>query len=248
MTGVLIVTGAGRGIGAACARAGGSRGYKVCVNYNTSADRAQSIADDIVKAGGQAIAVKADVTTEAGAKSLFETVDRELGTVTALVNNAGTILAQARVEDCEASSLEFLFKVNVISQFLCAREAIRRMSTKHGGRGGAIVNISSVHSRLGAPGLFVSYAATKGAIDTFTFGLGLEVAGEGIRVNAVRPGLINTELHAVGGDSQRAQRFGSTVPIGREGEPAEVAESVMWLLSDAASYVVGALVDVGGGR
>jgi NAD(P)-dependent dehydrogenase (short-subunit alcohol dehydrogenase family) len=248
MTGVLIVTGAGRGIGAACARAGGGRGYKVCVNYNTSASRAQAIADDIVKAGGQAIAVKADVTTEAGAKSLFETVDRELGTVTALVNNAGTILPQSRVDDREAGTLELLFKTNVISQFLCAREAIRRMSTKHGGSGGAIVNISSVHSRLGAPGLFVSYAATKGAIDTFTFGLGIEVASEGIRVNAVRPGLINTELHAIGGDPQRAQRFGSTVPIGREGEPEEIADAVMWLLSDTASYVVGAMVDVGGGR
>jgi NAD(P)-dependent dehydrogenase (short-subunit alcohol dehydrogenase family) len=248
MTGVLIVTGAGRGIGAACAHAGGDRGYKVCVNYNTSASRAQAIADDIVKVGGQAIAVKADVTTEAGAKSLFETVDRELGTVTALVNNAGTILPQSRVDDCEAGTLELLFKTNVISQFLCAREAIRRMSTKHGGSGGAIVNISSVHSRLGAPGLFVSYAATKGAIDTFTFGLGIEVASEGIRVNAVRPGLINTELHAIGGDPQRAQRFGSTVPIGREGEPEEIADAVMWLLSDTASYVVGAMVDVGGGR
>jgi NAD(P)-dependent dehydrogenase (short-subunit alcohol dehydrogenase family) len=248
MTGVLIVTGAGRGIGAACARAGGGRGYKVCVNYNTSAGPAQAVVADIVKAGGQAIAVRADVTTDAGAKSLFETVDRELGMVTALVNNAGTILPQGRVEDCEVGALEMLFKTNVISQFLCAREAIRRMSTKHGGKGGAIVNISSVHSRLGAPGLFVSYAATKGAIDTFTFGLGIEVANEGVRVNAVRPGLINTDLHAIGGDAQRAQRFGSTVPMGREGEPKEIAESVMWLLSDSASYVVGALVDVGGGR
>jgi NAD(P)-dependent dehydrogenase (short-subunit alcohol dehydrogenase family) len=248
MTGVLIVTGAGRGIGAACARAGGRRGYKVCVNYNTSADRAQAVADDIVKAGGQAITVKADVTTEAGVKTLFETVDQKLGTVTALVNNAGTILPQSRVEDCAADTLESLFKANVISQFLCAREAIRRMSTKHGGSGGAIVNISSVHSRLGAPGLFISYAATKGAIDTFTFGLGIEVAAEGIRVNAVRPGLINTEIHAIGGDAQRAQRFGNTVPMGREGEPEEIADAVMWLLSDTASYVVGALVDVGGGR
>lgn len=248
MAGVLIVTGAGRGIGAACARAGGERGYKVCVNYNTSAGSAQAIVDDIVKAGGQAITVKADVTTEAGVKSLFETIDRELGTVTALVNNAGTILPQGRVEDCKADNLEHLFKVNVISQFLCAREAIRRMSTKHGGKGGAIVNVSSVHSRLGAPGLFVSYAATKGAIDTFTLGLAIEVAGEGVRVNAVRPGIINTDLHALGGDPQRAQRFGGTVPIGREGQPQEVADAVMWLLSDTASYVVGALVDVGGGR
>jgi NAD(P)-dependent dehydrogenase (short-subunit alcohol dehydrogenase family) len=248
MSGVLIVTGAGRGIGAACARAGGSRGYKVCVNYNTSASRAVAVADDIVKAGGKAITVEADVATEAGVKSLFEAVDRDLGTVTALVNNAGTILRQSRVEDCEGGALESLFKTNVVSQFLCAREAIRRMSTKRGGAGGAIVNISSNLSRLGAPGQFVSYAATKGAIDTFTFGLGIEVAGEGIRVNAVRPGTIDTELHAVGGDPQRARRIGNTVPIGRAGRPEEIADAVMWLLSDTASYVVGALVDVGGGR
>jgi NAD(P)-dependent dehydrogenase (short-subunit alcohol dehydrogenase family) len=248
MSGVLIVTGAGRGIGAACARAGGRRGYKVCVNYKTSVDGAQSVADDIVKAGGQAITVKADVSTEAGVKGLFETVDREFGTVTALVNNAGTILLRSRVEDCEGDILESLFKTNVVSQFLCAREAVRRMSTKHGGIGGAIVNISSVLSRLGAPGLFVSYAATKGAIDTFTFGLGIEVASEGIRVNAVRAGMINTEFHTLGGDPQRAQRFGNTVPIGRAGEPEEIADAVMWLLSDTASYVVGALVNVGGGR
>ena len=248
MTGVLIVTGAARGIGAACVRAGGRRGYKVCVNYKTSASGAQAVADGIVKDGGQAITVEADVSTEAGAKSLFETVDRELGTVTALVNNAGTILPQSRVEDCEGDVLEALFKTNVISQFLCAREAVRRMSTKRGGIGGAIVNISSVLSRLGAPNLFVSYAATKGAIDTFTFGLGIEVASEGIRVNAVRAGMINTELHALGGDPRRAQRFGNMVPIGRAGEPEEIADAVMWLLSDTASYVVGALVDVGGGR
>jgi NAD(P)-dependent dehydrogenase (short-subunit alcohol dehydrogenase family) len=248
MTGVLIVTGASRGIGAACARAGAGRGYRVCVNYNASAERARALVDDITRAGGTAIAVKADVATEAGVKVLFETVDRELGTVTALVNNAGTILPQGRVEDCTAGDLERLFRVNVVSQFLCAREAIRRMSTKHGGRGGAIVNVSSVHARLGAPGLFVSYAATKGAIDTLTLGLGIEVAGEGIRVNAVRPGLIDTEIHAVGGDPVRARKFGSTVPIGREGKPEEVAEAVMWLLSDAASYSIAALVDVGGGR
>jgi len=248
MPGVLIVTGAGRGIGAACARAGGSLGYKVCVNYNKSASRAVAVAADIVKAGGKAIAVEADIATEAGVKSLFETVDRNLGTVTALVNNAGTILAQSRVEDCEGAALESLFKSNVISQFLCAREAIRRMSKKRGGAGGAIVNISSNLSRLGAPGQFVSYAATKGAIDTFTFGLAIEVAGEGIRVNAVRPGTIDTELHALGGDPQRARRIGNTIPIGRAGTPEEIADAVMWLLSDTASYVAGAIVDVGGGR
>ncbi len=248
MAGVLIVTGAGRGIGAACARAGASRGYKVCVNYNTSVGRAQGVTNDIIKSGGKAIAVKADVATEAGVKTLFETVDRELGVVTALVNNAGTILPQSRVENCEGDALESLFKTNVVSQFLCAREAIRRMSTKRGGIGGAIVNISSIHSRLGAPGIFVSYAAAKAAIDTFTFGLGIEVANEGIRVNAVRPGMIDTEFHALGGDPQRAHRFGHTVPIGRAGKPEEIADAVMWLLSDAASYVVSALVDVGGGR
>jgi NAD(P)-dependent dehydrogenase (short-subunit alcohol dehydrogenase family) len=248
MTGVLIVTGASRGIGAACAQAAGRRGYKVCVNYNSSEDRAKAVVGAIVKDGGQAIAVKSDVSTEQGAKTLFATVDRELGTLTALVNNAGTILPRGRVDECNADDLERLFRINIVGQFLCAREAVRRMSTKHGGAGGAIVNVSSVHSRLGAPGYFVSYAASKGAVDTLTLGLGSEVAAEGIRVNAVRPGLINTELHAIGGDAQRAQRFGSTVPIGREGEPAEVAEAVMWLLSDEASYVVGALVDVGGGR
>lgn len=248
MTGILIVTGAGRGIGAACARAGGRRGYKVCVNYNTSAGGAEAVAADIVKDGGQAITVRADVSTEAGARTLFETVDRELGTVTALVNNAGTILPRSRVEDCEGGTLESLFRTNVISQFLCAREAVRRMSTKRDGKGGAIVNISSNLSRLGAPGLFVSYAATKGAIDTFTLGLGIEVAGEGIRVNAVRPGTIDTELHALGGDAQRPQRVANMIPIGRPGGPEEVADAVMWLLSDTASYVVGALVDVGGGR
>jgi NAD(P)-dependent dehydrogenase (short-subunit alcohol dehydrogenase family) len=207
-----------------------------------------AVANDIAKAGGKAITVKADVATEAGVKRLFEAVDRDLGTVTALVNNAGTILPQSRVEDCEEGALESLFKTNVIGQFLCAREAIRRMSKKRGGAGGAIVNISSNLSRLGAPGQFVSYAATKGAIDTFTFGLAIEVAGEGIRVNAIRPGTIDTELHALGGDPQRARRMGNTIPIGRAGRPEEIADAVMWMLSDTASYVAGALVDVGGGR
>jgi NAD(P)-dependent dehydrogenase (short-subunit alcohol dehydrogenase family) len=207
-----------------------------------------AVANDIAKAGGKAITVKADVATEAGVKRLFEAVDRDLGTVTALVNNAGTILPQSRVEDCEEGALESLFKTNVIGQFLCAREAIRRMSKKRGGAGGAIVNISSNLSRLGAPGQFVSYAATKGAIDTFTFGLAIEVAGEGIRVNAIRPGTIDTELHALGGAPQRARRMGNTIPIGRAGRPEEIADAVMWMLSDTASYVAGALVDVGGGR
>lgn len=245
---VLVVTGASRGIGAATATLAGARGWTVCVNYNSSADRAEQVVADIEKAGGRAIAVGADVSTEEGAAHLFETADRELGAVTGLFNNAGTILPGGRVIDCTAQDLERLWRINITSQFLCAREAVRRMSTSNGGKGGAIVNMSSVHARIGAPGLFVSYAASKGAIDSFTHGLALEVVEEGIRVNAVRPGLINTEIHALGGDPDRPQRFGNTVPIGREGNPEEVAEAVLWLLSDQASYVVNTLVDVGGGR
>ena len=180
---------------------------------------------DIEKAGGKAIAVGADVSTEDGAVHLFETATKELGPVTGLFNNAGTILPAGRLVDCTAEDLERLWRINVTSQFLCAREAVKRMSTASGGKGGAIVNMSSVHARIGAPGMFVSYAASKGAIDSFTHGLALEVVEEGIRVNAVRPGLINTEIHALGGDPDRPKRFGNTVPIGREGSPEEVAEA-----------------------
>ena len=248
MSGVLVVTGASRGIGAACARLGGEAGYKVCVNYNSSADRANEVVDAIKTGGGTAIAVQADVSTEAGATGLFNEVDAQLGTVTALFNNAGTILPQGLVTDCTADELARLWQVNITSQFLCAREAVKRMSTNHGGGGGAIVNMSSVHSRIGAPGMFVSYAASKGAIDALTHGLALEVVDQGIRVNAVRPGLIDTEIHVLGGDKDRASNVGPTVPIGRAGTPEEVAQTVLWLLSDDASYVVNALVDVGGGR
>ncbi|MFI4989201.1 MAG: SDR family oxidoreductase [Alphaproteobacteria bacterium] len=235
-------------MGAATARLAGERGYAVAVNYRTNAARAREVAAHIAKAGGRAIAVEADVSTETGAVSLFETVDRELGTVTALFNNAGTILAGGKVTSVTAAELDRLWRINITSQFLCAREAVKRMSTKSGGTGGAIVNMSSVHARIGAPGAFVSYAASKGAIDSFTHGLALEVVGEGIRVNAVRPGIIDTELHALGGDPDRPRRVGPTVPIGRAGTPEEVAHTVLWLLSDEASYLVNAVVDIGGGR
>lgn len=248
MTGVLVVTGASRGIGAACARLGGQRGYKVCVNYNRNPDKAEAVVADIREAGGEAIAVQADVSNEADVVRLFETVDRELGPVTALANNAGIILPHGRVADCSGEDLERLWRINISGQILCAREAVKRMSTAFGGKGGAIVNTSSVHSRIGAPALFVSYAASKGAIDTFTHGLAQEVIGEGIRVNAVRPGIIDTDMHASGGFPDRAKTVGATVPIGRAGTPEEVARTILWLLSDEASYLADAIVDVGGGR
>lgn len=245
---ILIVTGSSRGIGAACARLGAERGWRVAVNYNTSADRADDVVQDIERNGGKAIAVQADVSTEEGATRLFAEVEERLGRPDGLINNAGTILPRGRVEDVTADELARLWQTNITSQFLCAREAIRRMSTKHGGKGGAIVNISSVHSRIGAPGLFVSYAASKGAIDSFTHGLALEVIEEGIRVNAVLPGLIDTEIHALGGDPDRPQRVGPSVPIGRAGAPEDVARAALWLLSEDASYVANSLLDVGGGR
>jgi NAD(P)-dependent dehydrogenase (short-subunit alcohol dehydrogenase family) len=248
MSPVLVVTGGGRGIGAACARLAGERGYAVAVNYLANAARARAVVAEIERAGGRAIAVEADVSTEAGAVELFKTVDRELGPVTTLVNNAGTILPSAKLTSVTADALERLWRINITSQFLCAREAVKRMSTKSGGKGGVIVNISSVHARIGAPGAFVSYAASKGAIDSFTHGLALEVIDQGIRVNAVRPGLIDTEIHALGGDPERPKTVGPTVPLGRAGFPDEVARTVLWLLSAEASYVVNAIVDVGGGR
>lgn len=248
MTGVLVVTGGSRGIGAATAKLAGERGYAVAVNYNASPARAKEVVAHIERVGGRAVAIEADVSTEAGAVALFETVDRTLGPVTALFNNVGTILPAAKVTEVTAAALERLWRINVTSQFLCAREAVKRMSTRSGGAGGSIVNMSSVHARIGAPGLFVSYAASKGAIDAFTHGLALEVVGQGIRVNAVRPGIIDTEIHALGGDPDRPRTAGPSVPIGRAGTPEEVARTVLWLLSDEASYVVNAIVDIGGGR
>ena len=244
----MIVTGASRGIGAATAILAAERGYAVCVNYVRNRLRADEVVATIRKAGGRVIAIAADVAREHEILRMYETVDREFGRVNVLVNNAGVIETQARVEDVDAARLVRLFNVNVVGSFLCAREAIRRMSTKHGGTGGSIVNVSSVAARLGAPGEYVDYAATKGAIDTFTVGLAREVADEGIRVNSVRPGFIYTEIHAEGGEPGRVDRIKDSLPMKRGGEAIEVARAILWLASDEASYSTGSILEVAGGR
>ena len=238
------MTGGGRGIGAATARLAAQRGYSVCVNYLQ--DRAA--ADEVVRAIPHAIAVQADVGVEAEVVRLFETVDRELGPLAALVNNAATLERQMRLEEMDAARMQRMFATNAIGTMLCSREAVRRMSSKRGGSGGAIVNVSSGAARSGSPGEYVDYAATKGAVDTFTVGLAAEVAGEGIRVNGVRPGFIHTEMHAKGGEPGRVDRVKSMVPMKRGGQPEEVAAAILWLLSDEASFVTGTILDVSGGR
>lgn len=249
MTGkVLIITGGARGIGAATARLAGARGYAVCVNFRSDRAAAQAVVDAIRAEGGTAIAVQADIADEAQACALFRTVDEQLGPLYGLVNNAGVLEPQGRVEDTDAARLQRIFATNVSGAFLCAREAVRRMSARHGGSGGAIVNVSSIAARLGAPGEYVDYAASKGAIDTLTLGLAREVAGEGIRVNAVRPGLIHTDIHASGGEPGRVERIAPSLPMGRGGHPEEVAQAILWLLSDEASYVTGSFIELGGGR
>jgi NAD(P)-dependent dehydrogenase (short-subunit alcohol dehydrogenase family) len=240
---IMIVTGGGRGIGAATARLAAERGYAVCINYRKNADTAENLAREI-----RGIAVQGDVASEADVVRLFKTVDDKLGRLTALVNNAGIVERGARVEAMSAERIHRMLAVNVTGSFLCAREAVKRMSTRHGGSGGAIVNLSSVAARLGGPGEYVDYAASKGAIDTFTIGLAKEVGPEGIRVNAVRPGVIRTEIHLTSGDPGRVERIGSTAPLGRPGEPEEIARTIVWLASDEASYITGALLDVAGGR
>ncbi|MGE5216532.1 MAG: SDR family oxidoreductase [Chloroflexota bacterium] len=248
MARILMVTGAGRGIGAATARLAGQRGYAVCVNYRDNRAAADSVAKLIVEAGGAAIAVKADVSIESEVVELFRAVDDSLGPVTGLVNNAGIAECQTRVENMDAARLNRVFAVNVTGSFLCAREAVRRMSTKRGGIGGAIVNVSSVAARLGSPDEYVDYAAAKAVIDTFTVGLAKEIAHEGIRVNAVRPGVIYTDIHASSGEPNRVERVKEFVPMKRGGQPEEVARAILWLLSDEASYCTGAILDVSGGR
>ena len=248
MTNVLLVTGGGRGIGAAVSRLAASRGYAVCVNFRADADAAQQVVQAITAEGGTAIAVAADVSRQAEVERLYRTVDRELGRVTALVNNAGVVAPQGRVDQVDEQRLARLFTTNISSAFLCAKEAVLRMSTAHGGPGGAIVNVSSAAARLGSPGEYVDYAASKGAMDTLTTGLSIEVAREGIRVNAVRPGFIRTTMHADGGEPDRVDRLQHLLPMGRGGEPNEVAEAVVWLLSDAASFVTGSFIDLAGGK
>jgi NAD(P)-dependent dehydrogenase (short-subunit alcohol dehydrogenase family) len=245
---IVVITGGSRGIGAATARLAAARGYAVCVNYLQNRAAATAVVDAIRAGGGQAIAVAADVAVEADVVRLFATVDAELGTLAALVNNAGVLERQMRVDEMDAARLNRILTANVTSAFLCAKEAIRRMSTAYGGRGGAIVNLSSAAARLGAPGEYVDYAASKGAIDTFTLGLAREVAAEGIRVNAVRPGVIYTDIHARGGEPGRVDRIRDSVPMKRGGHPEEVANAILWLLADEASYTTGAFIDVTGGR
>jgi NAD(P)-dependent dehydrogenase (short-subunit alcohol dehydrogenase family) len=248
MNKVMLVTGGSRGIGAATAVLGAQRGYAVCVNYVHNRAAATAVVTTIEQAGGRAIALPGDVANEADVIGLFGEVDRALGPVTALVNNAGILATQQRVEEMDAARLNRILATNVTGSFICAREAIKRMSTRHGGAGGSIVNLSSAAARLGSPGEYVDYAASKGAIDTLTIGLAREVAAEGIRVNAVRPGIIYTDIHASGGVPDRVDRMKDAVPMRRGGQATEVAAAELWLLSDEASYVTGAIIDVTGGR
>jgi len=244
----VLVTGGSRGIGAATAWACAQRGWPVAVNYSSDRAAAERIVERILATGGVARAIQADVADEAQVLRLFATIDAEMAPLGALVNNAGVIDLPGRVDETTVERLERMFRINVIGSFVCAREAVRRLSTRHGGAGGAIVNLSSAAARLGAPGQYVDYAAAKGAIDVFTLGLAKEVATEGIRVNAVRPGIIETDIHASGGQPDRAREMAPHVPMQRAGSAAEVAEAIVWLLSDASSYTTGAVIDVTGGR
>lgn len=244
----LLITGGSRGIGAATARLAAKRGYAVALSYARDEAAAQSVARDIRGAGAEALVVQADVGREADIMRLFETVDRTFGQLDALVNNAGILDTKMRLDTMQAARIERIFAVNAVGTLLCSREAVRRMSRLHGGNGGSIVNVSSIGARLGSPGEYVDYAASKAAVDAMTLGLSKEVGGEGIRVNAVRPGLIYTEIHADGGEPDRVERLKVNVPMQRGGQPEEIAAAILWLLSDEASYTTGSILDVGGGR
>jgi NAD(P)-dependent dehydrogenase (short-subunit alcohol dehydrogenase family) len=245
---VVLITGASRGIGAACALLAARQGYAVAVNYLANGAAAAQVVAAINSEGGQAVAIPADVANESEVERMFEQVDQRFGRLDALVNNAGILEPQMRVGQMDAARLNRVFATNVTGSFLCAREAVRRMSTRHGGHGGAIVNLSSRAALLGAPGEYVDYAASKAAVEAMTIGLSKEVAAEGIRVNGVRPGLIHTDIHASGGEPGRVERLRAGVPQGRGGQPSEVANAVLWLLSDQASYTTGSFIDVSGGR
>jgi NAD(P)-dependent dehydrogenase (short-subunit alcohol dehydrogenase family) len=245
---VIAITGGGRGIGAATARLAAARGYAVCVNYLHSREPAEDVVRQITARDGRAIAIQADISSESDVLSLFRQVDSQLGRLSALVNNAAALESQMRLDSMEAARIGRILAVNVVGSMICAREAVKRMSTRHGGSGGAIVNVSSGAAKYGSPGEYVDYAASKGAVETFTIGLAREVADEGIRVNAVRPGFIYTELHAKGGEPERVERVKTLVPMQRGGQPEEVASAILWLLSAEASYVTGTIVDVSGGR
>jgi len=245
---IALITGASRGIGAATALWAARKGWNVVLSYQHDARAAQAVVQEVERLGGQALAVQADMAHEPDLLALFAVVDQRFGRLDALVNNAGVVDTAQKVADYSAARLERMFRINTIGAFLCAREAVRRMSTAHGGRGGAIVNVSSIAARLGAPSQYVDYAASKGALDVMTLGLAKEVAGEGIRVNAVRPGLIATDIHASGGQPDRVQRLAPGIPMQRGGTAQEVAAAIVWLMSDESPYTTGSLLEISGGN